>query len=158
MLSRDKFEVCSSDVIFQAAPLSFDPSIVNLLVASRVGATLVVVSDDVRRQPRKVCKILEQNKVTVMQVNLLDFILRQQSVLVHTMHIVDTHCSRHRHFFVTFLETCCVQASYRKQQVFAFWRSEAKIVRRSTSSDTGEVMGAKRNCSTCTASLKCLGL
>ena len=155
MLSRDKFKVCSSDVIFQAAPLSFDPSIVNLLVASRVGATLVVVSDDVRRQPRKVCQILEQNKATIMQVNLLDFILKQQSVLVLT---VGVHCRRHRHFFVTFLETCCVQASYRRHQVFAFWRSEAKIVRRSTSSDTGEVMAARRNCSTCTASPKCRGL
>ena len=90
-----------------------------------------------------------------MQVNLLDFILKQQSVLVLT---VGVHCRRHRHFFVTFLETCCVQASYRRHQVFAFWRSEAKIVRHSTSSDTGEVMGVRRNCSTCTASPKCRGL
>ena len=60
----------SSDVIFQASPLSFDPSIVNILLASEVGATLVVAPDDVKVQPRKLCQVLtERNRVTVLKVS-----------------------------------------------------------------------------------------
>ena len=58
-----------ADVVFQASPLTFDPSVVEMFIAMTTGATLLCVPNTVKLNPAKMVDILCQNKTTVIQVN-----------------------------------------------------------------------------------------
>uniref|UniRef100_A0A6A7GED1 Acyl-CoA synthetase family member 4-like n=1 Tax=Hirondellea gigas TaxID=1518452 RepID=A0A6A7GED1_9CRUS len=63
-----KFEVQSSDVIFSAAPLSFDPSIVNILMCLLSGAELVLVSTGTLCSSSNTVSNLLDRRVSIIQV------------------------------------------------------------------------------------------
>ncbi|EEC14715.1 peptide synthetase, putative, partial [Ixodes scapularis] len=64
---RTIFTVSPRDVVFQAAPFTFDPSVVEVFLALTAGATLVMTSEAVKRIPRAVVRLLVESKVTVVQ-------------------------------------------------------------------------------------------
>lgn len=68
LLFRNEFKVVKTDRIFQAAPLTFDPSIVEIFTGLFAGATLVMVPNSVKTNPPLLGKILMEQKVTIMQV------------------------------------------------------------------------------------------
>ncbi|XP_050703998.1 beta-alanine-activating enzyme-like [Eriocheir sinensis] len=61
------FKVTSEDRVFCAAPLTFDPSVIDLFLAFQVGAGLVMVSPKTLRTPRLLLKVLVETKVTILQ-------------------------------------------------------------------------------------------
>ncbi|CAN8006314.1 unnamed protein product [Ixodes hexagonus] len=64
---RTILSVSPKDVIFQAAPLTFDPFVVEVFLALTSGATLVITSEVVKRIPRAVIQLIVENKVTIIQ-------------------------------------------------------------------------------------------
>lgn len=64
---RKIFAVSSRDVVFQAAPFTFDPSVVEVFLALTSGATLVMTSEAVKQIPRAVVQLLVESKVTIVQ-------------------------------------------------------------------------------------------
>lgn len=64
---RSIFNICEDDVIFQAAPLTFDPSVVEIFLALTTGAQLVLTSGTVKQIPRAATQLLIDNRVTVIQ-------------------------------------------------------------------------------------------
>nr|CAD7443143.1 unnamed protein product [Timema bartmani] len=71
---RGRLNLQPNDVIFQAAPLTFDPSIVDIFLALSSGAALLVVSNEVRLSHTRLseslfpCTATPYLGVTVMQV------------------------------------------------------------------------------------------
>ncbi|XP_063845196.1 beta-alanine-activating enzyme-like [Scylla paramamosain] len=61
------FKVSSKDRIFCAAPLTFDPSVIDLFLAFCVGASLVMVPSSILRIPRLLLQVLLEQKVTILQ-------------------------------------------------------------------------------------------
>ncbi|KAK2182144.1 hypothetical protein NP493_365g02049 [Ridgeia piscesae] len=61
------FHMGPVDVVFQASPLTFDPSVVEMFIAMTTGATLLCVPNTVKLNPAKMVDILCQNKTTVIQ-------------------------------------------------------------------------------------------
>nr|XP_053651772.1 beta-alanine-activating enzyme-like [Cherax quadricarinatus]XP_053651773.1 beta-alanine-activating enzyme-like [Cherax quadricarinatus]XP_053651774.1 beta-alanine-activating enzyme-like [Cherax quadricarinatus]XP_053651776.1 beta-alanine-activating enzyme-like [Cherax quadricarinatus] len=55
------------DSIFCAAPLSFDPSVVDMFMAFKVGANLVMVSPHLLRTPKILLNIMINTKVSILQ-------------------------------------------------------------------------------------------
>uniref|UniRef100_A0A8C4R1N8 Carrier domain-containing protein n=2 Tax=Eptatretus burgeri TaxID=7764 RepID=A0A8C4R1N8_EPTBU len=65
---RSLFGVSSQDVVFMAAPLTFDPSIVEMFVALSSGASLIAVHPQVKMNPQRLADVMfKENKVTVLQ-------------------------------------------------------------------------------------------
>lgn len=60
--------ISSEDVVFQAAPLTFDPCVVETFLTLASGATLFLTSDSVKMIPSLVSSLLVKNAVSVMQV------------------------------------------------------------------------------------------
>ncbi|XP_077391321.1 beta-alanine-activating enzyme [Festucalex cinctus] len=66
---RRLFEVCSTDVVFLASPLTFDPSVVDIFLALSSGARLLVVPAVLKKIPKRLCRLLfRRHKTTIMQV------------------------------------------------------------------------------------------
>lgn len=65
---RELFSVRPSDVIFNAAPLTFDPSIVEIFLALSSGAKLVAVSNQIKVSPNRLISVLVEHRVTILQV------------------------------------------------------------------------------------------
>ena len=61
------FKVTSEDRILCAAPLTFDPSVIDLFLAFHVGARLVMVPSSVLRTPRLLLEALLEQRVSVLQ-------------------------------------------------------------------------------------------
>ncbi|XP_077518824.1 aminoadipate-semialdehyde dehydrogenase isoform X1 [Amblyomma americanum] len=64
---RSIFNISEEDIIFQAAPLTFDPSVIEIFLALTSGAQLVLTSEAVKQIPRAVTQLLVDNLVTVIQ-------------------------------------------------------------------------------------------
>ena len=59
----------SDDVMFLISPYTFDPFIVQMFTAFAAGARLVIVPDNVKMVPSKLCSILfDEERVTILQV------------------------------------------------------------------------------------------
>ena len=57
-----------ADLVFQASPLTFDPSVVEIFTTFYAVATLSMLSDSVKRRPRDLVSCLTlRNPVTVIQ-------------------------------------------------------------------------------------------
>ncbi|XP_052864432.1 beta-alanine-activating enzyme [Anopheles cruzii] len=63
----ERFGVNEQDVIFVCSPPTFDPFVVDLLLALHTGATLLLVADEIRRSPTRLLPALFP-AVTVMQM------------------------------------------------------------------------------------------
>ena len=61
------FKVRSQDIFFSAAPLTFDPSIVNLLVSIMNGAQIVMASGDALLSGTLITEVLLEKRVTILQ-------------------------------------------------------------------------------------------
>ncbi|KAK3866768.1 hypothetical protein Pcinc_027726 [Petrolisthes cinctipes] len=61
------FQLNSQDCILAAAPLTFDPSVVDMFMAFQIGAALVVPSRTLLRTPRLLVGIMVEVGVTVVQ-------------------------------------------------------------------------------------------
>ncbi|XP_027238806.2 beta-alanine-activating enzyme [Penaeus vannamei] len=61
------FRIRIEDVIFCAAPLTFDPSVVDLFMAFKTGAKLVMVAPQVLKIPDLFLNIMIKEKVTILQ-------------------------------------------------------------------------------------------
>ena len=62
----------SDDVMFLTSPYTFDPFIVQMFTAFAAGARLVIVPDNVKMVPSKLCSILfDEERVTILQVRVL---------------------------------------------------------------------------------------
>lgn len=48
---RDEFKVSSKDVVFQSAPSTFDPFVVEMFTAFATGAKLLMIPPSVKKQP-----------------------------------------------------------------------------------------------------------
>ena len=64
---RQKLHVSQTDVIFMSSPFTFDPSIVDIFVALSSGSKLLMVEPKLKAMPLRLAKILQSNKVTLMQ-------------------------------------------------------------------------------------------
>lgn len=66
---RDRYGVTSEDVLFLAAPLTFDPSIIDIFLSMSSGARLLITSQHIKVQPMKLSKMLhDYYHVTILQV------------------------------------------------------------------------------------------
>ncbi|XP_077440315.1 beta-alanine-activating enzyme [Vanacampus margaritifer] len=66
---RRLFEVSSTDVVFMASPLTFDPSVVDIFLALSSGAQLLVVPAVLKKIPKRLCQLLfGRHKTSIMQV------------------------------------------------------------------------------------------
>uniref|UniRef100_A0A3B3BVQ3 Aminoadipate-semialdehyde dehydrogenase n=1 Tax=Oryzias melastigma TaxID=30732 RepID=A0A3B3BVQ3_ORYME len=66
---RSLFQMSSSDVVFLASPLTFDPSVVDIFLALSSGAQLLIVPSLIKKMPRRLAGLLfKEHKVTVLQV------------------------------------------------------------------------------------------
>ncbi|KAG7174546.1 Beta-alanine-activating enzyme-like, partial [Homarus americanus] len=61
------FGVGPEDCIFCAAPLTFDPSVVDLFMAFKAGAKLLMVSPQLLKIPSLLLPIMVRNKMTILQ-------------------------------------------------------------------------------------------
>jgi acyl-CoA synthetase len=65
---RSKFAVTPKDVILQAAPPSFDPSVVEIFLAIASGATLLMIPGSVKSSPVQVAHVLSSDpQPTIIQ-------------------------------------------------------------------------------------------
>uniref|UniRef100_A0A131YKU0 Acyl-CoA synthetase family member 4-like protein n=1 Tax=Rhipicephalus appendiculatus TaxID=34631 RepID=A0A131YKU0_RHIAP len=64
---RSIFNILKEDVIFQAAPMTFDPCVIEIFLALTTGAQLVLTSEAVKRIPRAVTQLLVDYSVSVIQ-------------------------------------------------------------------------------------------
>ncbi|KAK0402551.1 hypothetical protein QR680_016399 [Steinernema hermaphroditum] len=70
---RDRFFVTDSDVILQLTSLTFDPSMVEILLAAETGAELVIFTEDIglptlSAQPALLAKLISQIRPTFLQM------------------------------------------------------------------------------------------
>ncbi len=69
MFSR-RLEISESDSVFLASSLTFDPSIIEIFLAFSAGSRLVIVSEDLKRDPNRLSSILfDTAKVSILQVS-----------------------------------------------------------------------------------------
>lgn len=61
------FEINTEDSIFCAAPLTFDPSVVDLFMAFKTGAKLVMVAPHILKMPDVLLDIMIKKTVTILQ-------------------------------------------------------------------------------------------
>lgn len=61
------YGLLESDVVLQASPLTFDPSIVEIFTTLYAGSTLLLTTDSVKMRPRSLAAISMRNRVTVIQ-------------------------------------------------------------------------------------------
>ena len=66
----EKFQMAAHDVVFQASPWTFDPSLVNLFTTLSSGASLLIVPDSLKLLPHKLMRVLVDNGVSIIQVIL----------------------------------------------------------------------------------------
>lgn len=64
---RSIFNISKEDIIFQAAPMTFDPCVIEIFLALTTGAQLVLTSEAVKRIPRALTQLLIDNSVSVIQ-------------------------------------------------------------------------------------------
>eukprot|EP00106_Octopus_bimaculoides_P004599 XP_014772041.1 PREDICTED: acyl-CoA synthetase family member 4-like [Octopus bimaculoides] len=66
---RKLFNITSNDLIFLAAPLTFDPSIIDIFTSLSCGARLLITSNQIKILPWKLAKMLGNHyHVTVLQI------------------------------------------------------------------------------------------
>ncbi|KFO37382.1 Acyl-CoA synthetase family member 4 [Fukomys damarensis] len=66
---QELFDITPEDVLFMAAPLTFDPSVVEIFVALSSGASLLIVPTSVKILPSKLAPVLfTHHRVTVLQL------------------------------------------------------------------------------------------
>lgn len=66
---RERFRCTQDDRIFNAAPLTFDPSIVEIFVTLSCGACLIIVPDSLKIVPLYLSQVLvKRQQVTVLQI------------------------------------------------------------------------------------------
>lgn len=62
------YGLTGADTVLQASPMTFDPSIVEIFTTFFSGATLLMIPDSLKLQPRSLASFaVERNKVTVIQ-------------------------------------------------------------------------------------------
>ena len=76
---RSLFDIGNKDVVFQASPLTFDPSVVEIFCALSSGACLLVVPEAMKHKGNQLADCLMDNAVTVLQVGI-HFILAIQII------------------------------------------------------------------------------
>jgi acyl-CoA synthetase len=64
---QERFGVCAGDTVFSAAPFTFDPYIVEMFLALSTGATLLIVSEYIKKSPSILAPILS-TMATVLQI------------------------------------------------------------------------------------------
>lgn len=66
------YSLSSRDVVYMASPLTFDPSVVEIFTTLSSGATLLILDDWTRLQPRELATLLTTvHRVTVLQVMMM---------------------------------------------------------------------------------------
>lgn len=66
---RSLFQMSEEDIVFLAAPLTFDPSVVEIFLALSSGARLLIVPNVIKKMPNRLAGVLFNNhRVTVLQV------------------------------------------------------------------------------------------
>lgn len=63
----EKLDVSSADKIAQLTPLSFDPSMVEILMCLKQSCTLFMVSNEVKNKPELLLQKMKQSGVTIFQ-------------------------------------------------------------------------------------------
>ncbi|XP_067142511.1 beta-alanine-activating enzyme isoform X2 [Centruroides vittatus] len=64
---RSIFEVHPEDNIIQLAPLTFDPSVVEIFLALTSGASIVFVPEKIKSMPKKLSLTLKKQNITILQ-------------------------------------------------------------------------------------------
>uniref|UniRef100_A0A6M2D1J8 Putative acyl-coa synthetase family member 4 protein nrps998 ovary overexpressed n=1 Tax=Rhipicephalus microplus TaxID=6941 RepID=A0A6M2D1J8_RHIMP len=64
---RSIFNISKEDIIFQAAPMTFDPCVIEIFLALTTGAQLLLTSEAVKCIPRAVTQLLVDYSVSVIQ-------------------------------------------------------------------------------------------
>ncbi|KAL3209851.1 hypothetical protein MRX96_037660 [Rhipicephalus microplus] len=64
---RSIFNISREDIIFQAAPMTFDPCVIEIFLALTTGAQLLLTSEAVKCIPRAVTQLLVDYSVSVIQ-------------------------------------------------------------------------------------------
>uniref|UniRef100_A0A665VA80 Aminoadipate-semialdehyde dehydrogenase n=1 Tax=Echeneis naucrates TaxID=173247 RepID=A0A665VA80_ECHNA len=65
---RSLFQVTANDVVFLAAPLTFDPSVVDIFLALSSGAQLLIIPSRIKKMPNRLAHLLfNDHKTTVLQ-------------------------------------------------------------------------------------------
>ncbi|CAF0744590.1 unnamed protein product [Rotaria sordida] len=75
------FNVTSNDCLFRSTPLTFDPSLVDIFLAIHCGASLCILSNDIRQNPILISSIFDKSLCTIAQMTPSFF--RQ----------INTHCN-----------------------------------------------------------------
>ncbi|XP_060531899.1 beta-alanine-activating enzyme isoform X2 [Cylas formicarius] len=65
---RTRFAIDSTDIIFWGTPLTFDPSMVEFLLARFSGSTLLVVPEITILNPNELCQAVIEDQVTFLQI------------------------------------------------------------------------------------------
>ena len=72
VVDSEIYGLSSQDVVYMASPLTFDPSVVEIFTTLSCGATLLVLDEMLRLQPRQLATLLtDVHHVTVLQVMMI---------------------------------------------------------------------------------------
>ncbi|ELT94770.1 hypothetical protein CAPTEDRAFT_220657 [Capitella teleta] len=85
------FCLCSSDVIFQSSPLTFDPSVVEIFCSFFSGASLLCTSNKIRKQPQTLSAILIQHRISILQTTpslIMKFEHNALRAIMHNLRIL----------------------------------------------------------------------
>lgn len=64
---RSIFKTNCNDAVMLTSPLTFDPSMIELFLAIKSKATLVIMPERLKKIPRIFCDVLVRHKVTILQ-------------------------------------------------------------------------------------------
>ena len=68
-IDSEIYGLSTDDVVYMASPLTFDPSVVEIFTTLSCGATLLILDESMRLQPRQLAMLLtDVHHVTVLQV------------------------------------------------------------------------------------------
>uniref|UniRef100_A0AAG5DVV5 AMP-dependent synthetase/ligase domain-containing protein n=1 Tax=Anopheles atroparvus TaxID=41427 RepID=A0AAG5DVV5_ANOAO len=79
-----QFKLCERDVIFVCSPPTFDPFVIDILLGLRVGATLMLVENEIRLSPNRLTNVLFPG-VTFMQITPSLFTRWSSQVIAETI-------------------------------------------------------------------------
>ncbi|XP_076346955.1 LOW QUALITY PROTEIN: aminoadipate-semialdehyde dehydrogenase [Tachypleus tridentatus] len=64
---RSLFSIDEKDIVLLISPFTFDPSMVEVFISLSSGASLLIVPDFIKTMPAKVARIVQEQKVSVLQ-------------------------------------------------------------------------------------------
>lgn len=84
------FEICPEDNIIQLAPLTFDPSIIEIFLALISGSSIVIIPERIKAMPKNLSLILKKQNITIMQQVKKETYKEKRKIKMHKGNFITT--------------------------------------------------------------------